>query len=177
MYVIVITVIIWTLFCWAPHLKMSPKHFTTATSLPVYSVILFKATYIGCLIATCHLRFWQNDQDLLHATVNMGVEQILNEGQHRKLTVEKKILPLLPPGTEPATVWSRVWHSTLLPMSMWCFYALLWYYFLWNALVLMYNTFIVLVLFFTVKRMPWPHKCLWGIAILYKLLLLLSLPN
>ena len=36
---------------------------------PVYSVTSFKATYIGRLAVTCHLHFWQNDQDLLHATV------------------------------------------------------------------------------------------------------------
>ena len=39
---------------------------------PFYSVSLFQATYVGCtdvcLVVTCHLHFWQNDRDLLHAT-------------------------------------------------------------------------------------------------------------
>ena len=48
--------------------------------VPVY-VTLFKATYVGCkcLAVTCHLHFWQNDWDLLHATAATlvtGVEQI-----------------------------------------------------------------------------------------------------
>ena len=154
MYVIVITVIIWTLFCWVPHLKMSPKHFTTATSLPVYLQCHFIQSHIhrvfSCNLPPALLAEWSGSFTCY--CCNMGVEQILNESQHRKLTVEK-ILPPLPPGTEPATVWSRVWHSTLLPvpMSMWCFYALLWYYFLWNALVLMYDTFIVLAPFLLLR--------------------------
>ena len=39
---------------------------------------------------------------------NVGVEQTLNKSQHTKLTLEKKILPLLLPGFELATFRSRV---------------------------------------------------------------------
>ena len=42
-----------------------------------------------CLAVTCHLHFWQNDQDLFHA---VEVERYWNMSQHRKLTMEKKIL-------------------------------------------------------------------------------------
>ena len=42
---------------------------------------------------------------------NMKVEQTLNKSQHTKLTLEKKILPLLLPGFKLATFQSRVWRS------------------------------------------------------------------
>ena len=57
-----------------------------------------------CLAVTCHLHFWQNDQDLLRATaVTRGWNGYRNKSQHRKSTLEKKILPLLLQGSEPAT--------------------------------------------------------------------------
>ena len=43
---------------------------------------------------------------------NTGVKQTLSKCQHRKLTWEKKILPLLLPGFELATFQSWVWCST-----------------------------------------------------------------
>ena len=42
---------------------------------------------------------------------NTEVEWTLNKSKHTKLTVEKKTLPLLLPGFELATFWSRVRHS------------------------------------------------------------------
>ena len=43
------------------------------------------------LVVTCHLHFWQNDRDLLRATtVTRGGYR--NKSQHRKSTLEKKIL-------------------------------------------------------------------------------------
>ena len=48
-----------------------------------------------CLAVTCHLHFRQNDRVLLHATaVTLGWNRYQNKSQHRKLTMEKKILPL-----------------------------------------------------------------------------------
>ena len=44
----------------------------------------------------------------------MGMEQTLNESQHAKLTLEKKILPLLLLGFELATFSSKVRHSNQL---------------------------------------------------------------
>ena len=58
----------------------------------------------ACLAVTCHLHFWQNDQDLLHATaVTWGWNGYRNKSQHRKSTLEKKILPPLLQGFELAT--------------------------------------------------------------------------
>ena len=63
------------------------------------------------LAVTCHLHFWQNDLDLLHATaVTQGWYIYQNKSQHRKLTLEKKILPPLLRGLKSATFQSWVWH-------------------------------------------------------------------
>ena len=64
------------------------------------------------LAVTCHLRFWQNDWDLLRATVvTRWWNGYRNKSQHRKLTLEKNFFPPLLPGLEPATFWSRVRRS------------------------------------------------------------------
>ena len=71
-----------------------------------------------CLAVTCHLRFWQNDWDLLRATVVIrGWNGYRNKRQHRKLTLEKKILPPLLPGPEPGACFSMFVHLTLTPHS------------------------------------------------------------
>ena len=63
----------------------------------------------ACLAVTCHLHFWQNDRDLLRATaVTWGLNGYRNKSQHRKSTLEKKILPLFQQGFKPATFQSRV---------------------------------------------------------------------
>ena len=57
---------------------------------PVFSV---RCTLFSC---NCHLHFWQNGWDLLHATVlTRGWKRYHNKSQHRKLTLENKILPRL----------------------------------------------------------------------------------
>ena len=58
----------------------------------VYSVTLFKATDIRCMAINRHLHFWQNNRYLLHATVKTGGGGYQNKSQHRKLTLENKIL-------------------------------------------------------------------------------------
>ena len=64
------------------------------------------------LTVTCHLHFWQNNQDLLHATaVTQEWSGYRNKSQHRKLTLEKKVLPPVLPGFEPATFRLRVRRS------------------------------------------------------------------
>ena len=94
------------------------------THLPVYSVISFEAPFTSlqchfirshtcrvhvCLAGTCHLHFWQNDWDLLHATaVTLGSNGYRNKSQQKYLTLEKKILPPLLRGLEPGTFGSRV---------------------------------------------------------------------
>ena len=66
----------------------------------------------ACLALTCHLHFWQNDQDLLHATaVTQGWNRYWNKSQHRKLSLDKKILLLLLQGFEPMSFQSQVWCS------------------------------------------------------------------
>ena len=56
-----------------------------------------------CLTVNCHLHFWQNDRDLLRATaVTRGWNGYRNKSQHRKSTMEKKILPPFQQGFEPA---------------------------------------------------------------------------
>ena len=66
----------------------------------------------ACLVVTRHLRFWQNNRDLLRATaVTRGMEQTPSKSQHTKSTLEKKIVPPLLPGFELATFRSRVRRS------------------------------------------------------------------
>ena len=96
----------------------APCHFMQSHIRKVYA----------CLAVTCHLRFWQNDRDLLRATVvTRGWNGYRNKSQYRKLTLEKKILPPLQQGFEPATFWSRVRRSNhwAIPAHIrlvsWCF--------------------------------------------------------
>ena len=80
----------------------APRHFMQNHIHKVYA----------CLAVTCHLHFWQDVRDLLHATaVTRGWNGYRNRSQHRKLTLEKKILPPLPQRFEPATFQSRVRRS------------------------------------------------------------------
>ena len=86
----------------------------------------FIQSHIGrvyvCLGVTCHLHFWQNDRDLLRATaVTRGWNGYRNKSQHRKLILEKKILPPLLPGLEHGTIQSRVRRSNhwAIPASTW----------------------------------------------------------
>ena len=63
----------------------------------------------ACLAVTWHLHFWQNDRDFLRATVvTRGWNGYRNKSQHRKSTLEKKILPPFQQGFEPVTFQSRV---------------------------------------------------------------------
>ena len=65
-----------------------------------------------CLAVTCHPHFWQNGRDLLRATAIIREwNGYRNKSQHRKLTLEKKIIPSLLPGLEPGTFRSRVRRS------------------------------------------------------------------
>ena len=85
----------------------------------------------ACLAVTCHLHFWQNDRDFLRATVvTRGWNGYRNKSQHRKSTLEKKILPPFQQGFEPATFQSRVRCSNhwAIPapyrrFCLFCFYS------------------------------------------------------
>ena len=70
----------------------------------------------ACLALTCHLHFWQNDRDLLSAaTVTREWNGYRNKNQHRKFTLEKKILPQLQHGVEPETLRSPVRRCPRFP--------------------------------------------------------------
>ena len=76
----------------------------------------------ACLAVTCHLHFWQNDRDFLRATVvTRGWNGYRNKSQHRKSTLEKKILPPFQQGFEPATFQSRVRRANhwAIPRGVW----------------------------------------------------------
>ena len=89
------------------------------TSLQRY----FTQSHVGrvhaCLAVTCHLHFWQNDWDLLRATaVTREWNRYRNESQHRKLTLEKKILLQLLWGPKPGTFRSQVRCSVVIIGSL-----------------------------------------------------------
>ena len=86
----------------SPVYTIQPCHFMQSHICKVYA----------CLAVTCHLHFWQNDRDLLCATVvTRGWNGYRNKSQHRKSTMEKKILPPFQQGFEPATFQSWVRRS------------------------------------------------------------------
>ena len=82
---------------------IQPCHFMQSHIRKVYA----------CLAVTCHLHFWRNDRGLLRATaVTRGWNGYRNKSQHRKLTLEKKILPPLLHRFESTTFRSRVRRSS-----------------------------------------------------------------
>ena len=94
-----------------------PCHFMQSHIRKVYA----------CLAVTCHLHFWQNDRDILRATaVTRGWNRYRNKSQHRKSTLEKKILPPLQQGFEPlsgCTVHGRACKQPIFPSYSICFYC------------------------------------------------------
>ena len=75
----------------------------------------------ACLAVTWHLRFWQDDWSLLRATaVTLGWNGYRNKSQHRKLTLEKKILLPLQQGFEPMTFWPWVRRSNHWAIPLVC---------------------------------------------------------
>ena len=54
------------------HILCTPYNFMQSHTCKVYA----------CLPVTCHLHFWQNNHDLLHATWgNTGAEQTVDPGE------------------------------------------------------------------------------------------------
>ena len=82
----------------------------------------------ACLAVTCHLHFWQNDRDFLRATVvTRGWNGYRNKSQHRKSTLENKILLPFQQGFEPTTFQSRVrrsnhWAIPAPPRNQHCYF-------------------------------------------------------
>ena len=90
----------------------APCHFMQSHICKVYA----------CLAVTCHLHFWQNDWDISCATVvTWGWKRDQNKSQHRKLTLEKKILLPLLQGFEPTTFqsWVRRSNHCTIPTPDW----------------------------------------------------------
>ena len=87
----------WHILC--THYNHAPCHFMQS---PVCKVHV-------CLVVPCHLHVWQNDWDCFCATaVTQGWNGYQNKCQHRKLTIEKIIFPLLLRRLKPRTFQSRV---------------------------------------------------------------------
>ena len=86
------------------------------TSLQCNNIWSYTHRVQMCLAVTGHLHFGQNDRVLLHATIQ-GWNRYQNKSQHRKLTMENKILLQLLPGLEPKTFQSE---SSALPLSYPC---------------------------------------------------------
>ena len=85
----------------APY-NQAPRHFMQSHTRKVYA----------CLAVARHLHFWQNDRDLLRAAaVTRGRNGYRNKSRRRMLTMEKKILPPLLQGLEPATFQWQVQRS------------------------------------------------------------------
>ena len=97
------------------HIKLQPSRpflCTTYNHAPYHFMQSHIRKVHAWLAATYHLHFWQNDRDLLRATaVTPGWNGYRNKSQYRKLILEKKILPPLLQGFEPATFQSRVRRS------------------------------------------------------------------
>ena len=93
----------------SPNCARSVYTIQPCTRLQSYFIYSHIGRVPACLAVTCHLHFWQNDQDLLRATaVTRGWNGYRSKRQHRKLTPEKKILPPLLRGLEPPIFRSRV---------------------------------------------------------------------
>ena len=97
------------------HMKLLPSQYVLCTPYnhaPCHFMQKCIHKVHTCLAVTCHLHFWQNDQDFLCATaVTWGWKGYQSKSQHRKLTPEKKILPPLLQGFKPTTFQLQVWHS------------------------------------------------------------------
>ena len=95
------------------HCSLFYVHHTTMDTLQCHFIRRHIRRMHVCLGVTCHLHLWQNERDLLRATaITQQWNGYRNESQRIKLNLEKKILPPLQPGREPATLRSRVWRST-----------------------------------------------------------------
>ena len=80
----------------------APCHFMQSHIPKVYA----------CLTVTCHLHFLLNDQDLLCATaVTWGWNGYQNKSQHRKLTLEKKIIL---PKVLSCLLCAHMWSAALM---------------------------------------------------------------
>ena len=91
------------------HLGMFCVHHTTMHHVISCNATTFHVCMFSCNLPPALLVEWLG---YVHATaVTQGWNGYQNKSQHRKLTLEKKILPLLLPGFKPETFWSQVRES------------------------------------------------------------------
>ena len=84
----------------------APSHFMQSHTRKVYA----------CLAVTCHLRFGQNDRDLLRAAaVTRGWNGYWNKSQHRKSTLENIILQPRPFNHESGALTTELSPPPLSP--------------------------------------------------------------
>ena len=102
------------------HILCTPYTLQPCTSLQCR--FIQSHVQIGCmsLAMTCHLHFWHNDQDLLHAAaVTFGDGKNIKINQHRKVVPGEENSPAAPAGT-----WTRrdfsVMSLALYPLSYSC---------------------------------------------------------
>ena len=76
-------------------------HRTSSTSSQCHFIPGHIRRVSVCSAVTCHLHVWQNDRNHLRAAaITRGWNGYRNESQHRKLTLEKTILPPRLPGLD-----------------------------------------------------------------------------
>ena len=106
-----LTSCLWARFRIGSHTMPGKRHSTSSHSDFVGSRVH------ACLGVTCHLHFWQSELGLLRAIavtregVGGGRDGHRMKSAQKKLTLEKKILTPLLPGSELATFRTRVRHS------------------------------------------------------------------
>ena len=126
----------------------APCHFTQSHIRKVYA----------SLAVTCHLHFWQNNQDLLHAAaVTRRWNGYRNQNQHRKTTQEKNILPPLLQGFEPTTFQWRVQRSNHWAIIIMTTLYKLFFFFLTRYLLISWNWVLT---FHNRKKDLLPYKAL-----------------
>ena len=113
-----LTSCVWDRFWIGSHTMPGQQHSQpTPTSLGQKCMCVFR-----CNLPPALLVKWPGSY-MCHC-VNTGVERTPNMSQRTKLTLEKKIQPLLLPGFKLATFWSQVWRSNqqaiLAPLLVSC---------------------------------------------------------
>ena len=111
---------VWLLHGWC-HMKLLPLGASSVwtiqpyTSLHCHFIWSCICKMYVCLAVTCHLHFWQNDQDLLRAAaVTQGWNGYRNKNQH-KIDLGKENYPIAPARTR---TWDLLITSLVtLPLS------------------------------------------------------------
>ena len=115
-------VVTWLVPCEMPAISVCSVYIIQPSTMSCHFMQSHIRRVHAYLAGTCCLHFWQIDWDLLHATgVTRGWNRYQNKSRHRKLTLEKKILPPLLRRFEPATFLNEsgaLTTDTSLPLSV-----------------------------------------------------------